>query len=63
MLELGEEVLDPPALFVDYAIMAVLIFAIAPRRNDWLAAFAVDEIMQAVSIIGAVGQNLAGHYA
>jgi hypothetical protein len=60
LLELGEEAFDAPSLFVGDAIIAVLIFAMAAGRDDRLAALLVDEIVQAVGVIGAVGQNLAG---
>jgi len=38
----------------------VLVFAMAARRDDRLAALLVDEIVQAVSVVGAVRENLAG---
>lgn len=41
----------------------MLIFAMAAGRDDRLAALLVDEIVQAVGVVGAIGQNLAGRDA
>ena len=40
------------------AVVAVLVFAVATRRDDRLAALLIDEIVQAIGIVGPVGQHL-----
>ena len=60
MLELGEEAFDAPSLFVSDPVEAVLVFAMAAGWDNGLAALFVDEIVQAVGVVGTVGQNLAG---
>ena len=63
MLELGEEGFDTPALLVGDAIIGMLVFAMAARWDDRFTALVVDEIMQAVSVIGAISQDLASRDA
>lgn len=41
----------------------VLIFAMAARWDDRLAALLVDEIVQTVGVIGPISQNLASRDA
>lgn len=59
MLEFGEEALDAPALLVGDAVIAVLVLAVTAWRDDRFAALLVDQVVQAVGIVGAVCQNLA----
>ncbi len=59
LFEAGEEALDAPALPVGDAVIAVLIRAVAAGRDDRLAALFVDQVVEAVGIIGAVGEHLA----
>ena len=63
LLKLGEERLDAPAVFVGDLVVAVLVFAVAPRRDDRFAALVEDHIMQSIGIISAVGNHLAGSNA
>ena len=58
MLELGEEALDSPALGVGDAVVRMLPSAMPTGRDDWLAALFEDDVVQAVGIIGTVGEHL-----
>ena len=58
LLELSEEALDAPALLVSDAVVAVLIFAMAARRDNGLAALLVNKVVQFVGVVGAICQNL-----
>ena len=60
LLELGEERLDAPAVFVGELVVAVLVFAMASRGNDRFTALVEDHIMQSIGIISAVCDHLAG---
>src|SRR5690606_164756 len=53
-----EEALDPPSLPVGDLVVAVLVFAMAAGRDDGLAAFLQNGIMEAVGVVGAVGDDL-----
>lgn len=59
LLEFGEEALNSPALAVGDPIIAVLMLAMTARRNDRLAALIQDGVVEAVGIVGAVGDDLA----
>jgi len=63
LLEFGEEALDAPPLLVGDAIIAMLIFAMAAGRDDGFATLLVDEVVQAVGVVGAIGKNLLGRDA
>ena len=41
----------------------MLVFAMTARRDDRLTALRVDEIVQAVGVVGAVCENLSGRQA
>ncbi len=58
--ELGEERLDAPAVFVGDLVVAVLVFAMALRRNDRFTALVEDHIMQSIGIMSAVCDDLTG---
>ncbi len=58
LLELVEDAFDAPSLHVGDLIEAVLVFAMAAGRDDWLAALFVDEVVQAVSVVGAISKHL-----
>lgn len=58
MFEFGEEGFDAPALFVGDAVVGMLELAMAAGRNDGFTALFDDEIVEAISIVGAVGEDL-----
>lgn len=58
LLELGEEALDAPTVFIGNAVISMLVFAVPAGRDDRFPALLVDEIVQTIGVIGAVGQNL-----
>jgi hypothetical protein len=58
LFELGEEALDAPALAVGDAVVAVLVSAVAARRDNRLAAFAEGQLVQTGN-----PQSLNRHYS
>lgn len=63
LLELGEEALDAPAVFVSDLVVAVLVFAMATRRDDGFTALIEDDVVQAIGVVGAIGDHLGGRQA
>lgn len=59
MLELGKEAFDPPSLLVGDFVVTVLVLAMTAWRDDRLSTLIEDDIVKAVSVIGAVGKDLA----
>ena len=58
LLEFGEEALDAPSVLVGDAIVAVLVLAMAARRDDGLAALSSDDVVEPVGVIGPIGDDL-----
>lgn len=63
LLELGEEALDAPSLFVGDTVIRVLMFAMSAGWDDRLATLFEDDIVEAVGVIGAIGEHLVGGQA
>jgi hypothetical protein len=54
LLEAGEEALDAPAVLVGDLVVAVLVLAMAARRDDRLAALVEGQVVKTIGVIGAV---------
>jgi hypothetical protein len=59
VLELIEEALDAVALLVDVLVIDVLDATVALRRDNGRRAGLQDAVVEAVGVIGAVGQDMA----
>ena len=60
LFEFGEEALNAPSVLIGNDVICMLMSSMSARRNDRLAALVEDKIVQAVSVIGAISQNLPG---
>lgn len=60
VFEFIEEALDAVALFVDVFVVVVLIATIALGRDDRRGLGVQDAVMEAIGIIGTVGQDIVG---
>jgi len=60
LLEFIEKAFDAIAFFIDSAIVLVLVSALRHGRNDGDGVFVENDIVQAVGVIGAIGQYIVG---
>ena len=60
LLEFVEEAFDAVALFVDSAVIFVLVPSLRHGRNDGDCVLVENDIVQTVGIIGAIGQYIVG---
>ncbi|OAN56505.1 hypothetical protein A6A05_19635 [Magnetospirillum moscoviense] len=60
MLELCEETFNAPAELVGEPIIGMLVLAMAAWRDDRLAALVEDEVVEPISVIGAIRKDLIG---
>lgn len=60
LLEFVEEAFDAVALFVDSAVIFVLVSALGHGRDDGDRIHVENGIVQAVGVIGSIGQHIGG---
>lgn len=60
LLEFIEEAFDAVSFLVDGAIISVLMSALRHGRNDRGRVVVEDGVVQAVGVIGAIGEDIAG---
>lgn len=63
MLDAAEEALDAISLSVEGLVVGVLALAVTPWRDDRITALVDDEIVEALGVIGLVGQDVVGRQA
>lgn len=63
MLDAAEEAFDAVSLLVEGRVVGMLALAMASGWDDGIAALIDDEIVEAVCVVGFVGQEVLGGQA